>query len=156
MKAILTIAVIGFLISSCKKEETLSSIPKIEMRSITPQNIVAFQDSITLQVYYEDGDGNLGENNPDVKNVFITDSRSGIVYQYRISQLAPSGESRAIRGTFTVVIPYSTITSQNTQENFSYNLYVVDRAGNRSNEVTSNTITISSTQKIISHLIQAN
>ena len=81
------------------------------MRSISLKSIIAFQANITSQVYFENGDGDLGENNPDVKNVFIADSRSDLVYQYRISQLAPTGESRAIRGTYTVVIPYSTITS---------------------------------------------
>jgi hypothetical protein len=96
-----------------------------------------------LHVSYEDGYGDLGENNPDVINVFITDSRSNLFYEYRICQLAPMEESRAIRGTFSVVIPYSTITSQNSQENLSYNLFVTDRPGNRSNEVTINTISIS-------------
>jgi hypothetical protein len=66
-----------------------------------------------LHVSYEDGYGDLGKNKPDLKNVFINNSRSNLVYEYRVSQLAPTGVSRAIRGAFSVVIPYSKTKSQN-------------------------------------------
>ena len=46
-----------------------------------------------LHVSYEDGYGDLGKNKPDLKNVFINNSRSNLVYEYRVSQLAPTGVS---------------------------------------------------------------
>jgi hypothetical protein len=44
----------------------------------------------TISISYEDGNGDLGENNANVTNLFITDNRVGIEYPYRINQLGPN------------------------------------------------------------------
>jgi hypothetical protein len=58
-----------------------------------------------LQISYERGYSILGKNKPVVKNVFNNNSSYNLVYEYRVSQLAPMVESRAISGAFSVVIP---------------------------------------------------
>ncbi len=131
--------------SGCKKDDDpfANKVPQIELLSLTPQMVVEFNDSLVFKIKYRDNDGDLGENNPSVKNLFITDNRIGIVYDYRIQQLAPTGSSIAIEGTLQVVLNSVARTDTSlAQESATFSVYVKDRAGNKSNTVTSGAITI--------------
>lgn len=134
----------GTLLFSCKKDETveISTTPAIEFVSISPGTAVEYQDKITIVISYKDGDGNLGENTPDLKNLFVTDTRNNVTYGFRISQLAPSGSAIAIQGTLSVELKNTAITNGSTSESVSYMVYVKDRAGNASNTVTTSAITV--------------
>jgi hypothetical protein len=135
-----------FLISSCDKKDDdpfANKIPEISLVSVQPDQVIEFSDSLVFTVHYRDNNGDLGENDPDVKNLFIRDNRIGIVYDYRIQQLAPSGSSIAIEGDLQVVLNTLARTDTSlTQENVTFSLYVTDRAGNKSNTVTSGNIII--------------
>lgn len=136
-------AVFFIAFSSCKKDDaTISDIPAIEFVSVTPASVTEYQDKITFTISYTDGNGDLGENNPDVKNLFLTDSRNNVTYKYRIQQLAPEGSSIAIKGTLSVILNNTGITNGSTSQTFTYSLYVVDRAGNQSNIVTSSPVVV--------------
>ncbi|MBC7766297.1 MAG: DUF4330 family protein, partial [Hyphomonadaceae bacterium] len=54
----------------------MSVSPSIEFVSMTPNPAVKYQDEIRITIKYIDGDGDLGENIPDVKNLFVTDNRN--------------------------------------------------------------------------------
>lgn len=126
----------------CKKEESISNTPSLKFVSINPNPAVKYQDEIVIKVEYTDGDGDLGENTPDVKNLFVTDSRNNVTSQYRISQLGPDA-SVIIRGTLDIVLPPQSFTDDtHTSETATYTVYVKDRAGNESNHITSSAITI--------------
>ncbi len=131
--------------AGCQKDDDpfANKVPTIELLSLTPQMVVEFQDSLVFNIKYRDNDGDLGENNPNVKNLFITDNRIGIVYDYRIQQLAPTGSSIAIEGTLQVVLNSVARTDTSfAQQSATFSVYVKDRAGNKSNVVTSGIITI--------------
>ena len=131
-------------LSSCKKDEPLiSNTPAIEFVSVTPASYTEYSGEITFTISYKDGDGNLGENNPDVKNLFLTDNRNNVTYQYRIQQLSPDGSTIAIQGNIKIKLSGTGITDASNSQTFSYSIYIVDRAGNRSNTVTSSAITVS-------------
>jgi hypothetical protein len=132
------------IICACKKDTTIdiSTTPAITFVSITPSTAVEYQDKISIVISYKDGDGDLGENTPDVKNLFLTDSRNNVTYQYRISQLAPSGQAIAIQGQLTVELKNTAITNGSTSQALSYSIYVKDRAGNQSNIVNTSAITV--------------
>ncbi len=146
MRLLFLLLSIVFFSSSCKKDDSteISSVPEIEMVSVAPTQPQEYSDSIVFTIHYKDGDGDLGENDPDVKNLFLTDNRIGITHQYRIQQLAPSGSSIAIEGNLNVVLSNLVITDSSSTQNANFSIYVVDRAGNKSNTVTSSTITIHS------------
>jgi hypothetical protein len=133
-----------FIVSSCKKDKTVevSTTPAIEFASITPTTAVAYQDKITIVISYKDGDGDLGENTPDAKNLYLTDTRNNVTYQYRISQLAPSGKTVSIQGTLSVELKNTAITDNSSSQTVAYRLYVTDRAGHASNTITTSAITI--------------
>ena len=120
----------------------ISTTPAIEFVSISPGTAVEYQDKITIVVSYKDGDGDLGENAPDVKNLFLTDSRNNVTYQYRVSQLAPAGQAVAIQGSLVVELKNTAIVNGSTSEAVSYSVYVKDRAGNVSNTVSTSAITV--------------
>lgn len=144
-KCFLLIIIIACLFS-CKKKEEEEPTPQpnlsIEFLSISPSTIKEYSDSITITFSYDDLDGDLGENNPNITNLFLTDSRNSVEYQYRISQLAPDGAAIHINGKLNVVIKNTAITDGSVSQSVTYSLYVKDRAGNMSNTVTSSAVTV--------------
>jgi hypothetical protein len=78
MKNIIYLSAI-FLLFSCKKEQVISDTPIIEFKSILPATVQEYSDDIIIIISYSDGDGDLGENNPDIHNLFLEDNRNGNV-----------------------------------------------------------------------------
>ena len=138
----LTYILIVLLLFACKKDETLSVVPTIEFQSINPSIAQEYIDDIIITISYADEDGDLGENSPDIDNLFVEDSRNGIVYHYRIPQLAPNGNEISIEGNFNIKINGTGITNESSSQKVNYNIYVKDRAGNKSNTITTSSITI--------------
>jgi hypothetical protein len=129
--------------TACKKDEVkFEAVPSIEFTSITPASAQQYSDAVTITIKYKDGDGDLGENNSGAENCFITDNRIGIVYKYRIQQLAPDNANIAIQGTLNIPLGGQIITDSSNAQTVNYSLYITDRAGNRSNSVTTSVITI--------------
>ena len=143
LQNILAIILLGLLFSSCKKDPpTISTTPSITFVSVNPTSVVQFQDSISFVISYTDGDGDIGQNDPNVYNLFLTDNRINVTYQYRISQLAPDNANIAITGNLTVVLKNAGITDNSTSQSATYSIYLKDRAGHQSNTITSSAITI--------------
>lgn len=136
-------ALICIIQTGCKKDEPLGNTPVIELKSVSPGTVQAFSDTLIFTIFYKDGNGDLGENNADVYNLFLTDNRNSITYKYRIQQLAPTDSDIAIQGNLAVKLgSVPILNSANATENVTYSIYVTDREGNKSNTVTSDNITI--------------
>ncbi|MBK5284173.1 MAG: hypothetical protein JJE25_02130 [Bacteroidia bacterium] len=128
------------LISSCKKDKPIyNETPEITFVSVSSTNVSSY-DPLTFTILYQDGDGDLGENTDGIHNLFLTDSRFGIPYQYRIKELSPQTPV-IIKGTLTITLNNAKLTGSGT-EYAVFSIYVVDRAGHTSNSVTSPTITV--------------
>lgn len=135
----------GILISfsGCKKEEPISNVPSIKFVSMTPNPAVKYHDEIKITIEYTDGDGDLGENTPDAKNLYCTDSRNGVTYEFRIPQLGPDNSNIIINGQLIFdLAPQGFVDDNNTTEITTYSIYVKDRAGNQSNTVQTSSLTI--------------
>ena len=131
------------IFSSCKKDEDgLSVVPQLTFESISPTSIEEFGGPITFSISYQDGDGDLGENDPNVKNLFLQDQRNGISYEYRIQELTPHGADVAIIGTIDIVLNTTSITDGSNEQEVTFDIYAIDRAGNSSNTITSSPLTI--------------
>lgn len=121
----------------------MSVVPEISFVSIGPSTVFQNKDSVIIRISYRDGDGDLGENNSDVKNAEITNFRNNLTYNFRIRQLAPSNANVAIQGELEFIV--SGVAMENTSlssESTSFSIKITDRAGNASNVITSNSITI--------------
>jgi len=141
MKKIIYLILPLFLFS-CGKDSSINPVPVIEFISISPAIAQEYTDEITIVIKYTDEDGDLGENNPDVTNLFVKDIRNGIEYEYRIPQLSPNENEIFITGNFNILINGSGITNGNSFEKVSYEIFVEDRNGNQSNTITTSEITI--------------
>jgi hypothetical protein len=131
-----------FFFSSCKKDKQEYPVePVIEFISITPAVVTEFS-SLNIIFSYTDGDGDLGENKADIKNLFITDNRIGITYAYRIKQLAPGNEALPIRGNLEAKIANAVITNSSAEQFVNFSIYITDRAGHQSNTIETGSVLI--------------
>ena len=133
---------VSLLFTACKKDEAIESdTPEIELVSVSSSSVQE-GEPLTFRIQYTDGNGDLGENNSSVRNLFLTDSRVNVTYEYRISQLSPSNSDIIIRGNLDIVLNSTAITDNSTSQQVTYSIYVKDRAGNQSNTVTTDALTI--------------
>lgn len=131
------------ILAACGKQEPISEVPHIEFISVIPTQAQAFEDNIIFTIFYQDGDGDLGENNPDIKNLYLKDNRNDIVYEYRVEQLAPDDANISIQGELNIELSGTGITDESNEQAATFDIYLIDRAGNQSNTITSSSITIS-------------
>ena len=137
------VAALGVLLPACKKEQPISNVPAITFDSLSPNPAIRYQDTIKIVISYVDGDGDLGQDSTDAKNMFITDSRNNVTSQFRIPQLAPSGSNIAIEGNIDIVLPPQFFTNDaDSTETATFSIYVTDRAGHQSNTVTTTPLLI--------------
>lgn len=128
---------------SCKKDiDPLDIVPAIEVLSISPSIANEYTDAVVIRISYTDGDGDLGENSATVKNCFVTDNRIGITSAYRIRQLSPDQSSIPIKGSLDIELGGQGIVNGSSQQDVTFSIYVVDRAGHTSNTVTTNAVRI--------------
>jgi hypothetical protein len=142
--------IISICISACSKEPIeeepnpiISDIPYIELRSASPTTVTEYQDSIVFELFYQDGNGDLGYVSPDSLSLFIVDTRIFTVEEYYVPLLSPEGADITIQGILNVKLD-RTIMIDDTQpsEITQFKLQIKDRAGNYSNYVTSENITV--------------
>lgn len=121
---------------ACKKETVrLDTNPEITLMQAGPAIIKANTDSVYFVISYKDGDGDLGSNDPEAKNLFVEDQRIGLIYEYRIQQLVPNGAAIGIQGELHFSIANTVITGSGTEEEVNYRIWIKDSGGNESNRV---------------------
>lgn len=120
----------------------MPSTPEIALVGMSVQQVVEFDERVAVRFSYKDGDGDLGKADPDHYTLWVKDARLENADGYHIPPLAPEGEEVPIQGELEVELNALFLLGNSGQEETSYTMYVVDRAGNRSNEFTTGTITI--------------
>lgn len=131
------------LLGACQEDEDpLSMIPVLRVESITPTNVNQFQDTITMVIFYEDADGDLGSEDPDENVLSVKDSRLDIADFYHVKPLAPIGANVPIQGTLEVNLRTAFLLGNGDSEEISFTVRIQDRAGNYSETVISPTITV--------------
>lgn len=140
---ILLVCMLG-LFASCQKEgdNVLSFTPLLVLDSINKTEITEFQDSIILYINFEDGNGDLGRQDPDSNSLSIKDARLELPEFYHIPPIIPEDEKLQTIGRFRVFIPTLFILGSENQERTSISIRVKDKAGNWSNQITSPEIII--------------
>lgn len=142
MKRTLTLATLAFLLAACKKEEVMPSAPEIAFVSMSTQSVHEFDERVTVRFSYKDGDGDLGQEDPDNYTLWVKDARLEGTDGYHIPPLAPEDAEVPIQGELDVELNALFLLGNSGQEETSYTMYIIDRAGNRSNEFTTGMITI--------------
>ncbi|MBK6626696.1 MAG: hypothetical protein IPG35_03765 [Flavobacteriales bacterium] len=134
--------ILASVLASCRKEAVLDPVPEIVLVSAGPQQVVAFDEPVILRFTYADGDGDLGTDDPDAYTLWVKDSRLGTADGYHIPPLAPPDAEVAIRGELEVELTPLFLLGNSGQEVMTYSFHITDRAGNRSNELTTPAITV--------------
>jgi hypothetical protein len=129
--------------SSCRKEEIeVSNVPEITLVKVSPGTVSELRDSLVFWFIYKDGDGDLGENDPNVENLFVQDNRINTVEGFRIPQLAPPGTAISIQGNLTATLTSTGITDGSSSQKATFTLWVRDRAGHESNRIVTPEVTV--------------
>ena len=130
------------IFSSCKKEEDAPKVPEISLISITPLSLVQFEESIYIVIGYKDLDGDIGYENPDSYALQIKDNRLTNPDWYHVPPLSPIGSNVSIEGELSVKISSLFLLGNGSQEETSFAIRIIDRAGNWSEEITTPQISI--------------
>ncbi len=139
---ILTLLLICVLFSCRKDTVAFADTPSLEFVKITPIVVAEFVDEVKITVLYRDKDGDIGENDPEVKNLFLTDNRNDVEYSFRIPELTPQGSEIAIEGNFEINLKVLSVIGYQQEESATFSVYILDRSGNKSNTVTTESITV--------------
>ena len=133
------------ILASCTKYEEVKSgnkTPVITYSGISPSTVNQFTDSIKIKIKYKDGDGDLGDLNPDVLNISVKDNRLSKPDFYHLHALAPTDQELAIEGELTIRLKNTFLIGSANSEQTNYEVKIQDRAGNWSNFIVTDFITI--------------
>ena len=115
---------------------------------------VSNTDSFYISANFTDGDGDLGNEDENKFNLFLIDKRTGNLQDKFITPyVPPAGASNGISGEISLLvyttccffpdnIPPCESPPQYPTDTISYELYIVDRAGNESNHIITEPIII--------------
>jgi hypothetical protein len=139
----LLVIALSLTIVGCKKEEKYSEIPEIEFVSLTPSSTTEFSQNIVLKLTYKDGDGDIGNEDPDVYSLYVKDARLPRADEYHIQPLTPPDQALQIEGELTVRLSGIFVLGNDSTETTKFTVKLKDRAGNWSNEVVTSSIRVS-------------
>ncbi|MFK7969333.1 MAG: hypothetical protein AB8F95_03150 [Bacteroidia bacterium] len=134
----------SLLWSACAEDVMLpESKPLLRVESISPDAISEFENEVTLILYYEDGDGDLGSEDPDEAVLYVQDSRLDQADEYHVQPLAPLDSNIPIQGTLAIKLNPFFLLGNGTEETISLTVSIRDRAGNLSEPVEAPSIKVS-------------
>lgn len=149
------LSVLMLFISSCIKAPDYPDEPVLTYEGMSSDRMVQSDlnlDSTILFLSFTDGDGDIG-NDVEV-NVFVTDTRDDfLAARYRLPMIPEAGSNNGVSGEIQLVLYTTCCTFPNGQapctpsEQFPtdtviYEIYIQDRAGNVSNIVRTDPITL--------------
>jgi hypothetical protein len=123
-------------------EPPFPETPAIRLVEISQDTILQFEETLILTLAYEDGDGDLGTSDPDVNTIYVQDSRLNVPDEYYLGPLAPEESTIPIQGQLNVQLSPTFLLGNGQQETTILSIYMIDRAGNRSNTVETDPILI--------------
>lgn len=163
IQSFLFFLLLACMVISCVKPPNYPDEPRIEYVGLNKSTIAQGNgnnpaDTLEITFFFEDGDGNLGTPNSDTTNfdVFLYDSRDSSSTKFRLPVLPDQGIGNGVSGEATLRIPTlfnicctfpngATPCQPSTQfptDTFSYAITLRDRAGNMSNSIQTEMITV--------------
>lgn len=150
--------VISLFIGGCAKAPNYSPIPELTFQGLDKVELKQGEfntDSLLIQVAFKDGDGDIGTTGEtEEPNLIIVDSRTNQNYaSYKVPPIPLQGANNGIEGIMLIKI-YSTCCRfpdgtppclappKFPTDILSLDLYLVDKAGNKSNVIKTAEITL--------------
>lgn len=116
--------------------------PSIRIESVTPMELTEFTDRVTVELAYEDGDGDMGSLNPDELMLEVKDDRLEQPDFYFVPPLSPPGSNVPIRGTLIFRLNGTFLFGNGAYEETRFTIRLRDRSGFWSNTVVTPTVRI--------------
>jgi hypothetical protein len=126
----------------CKKDQEDPLAPKIEFVSISETEVVSFNNEVYITIRYEDQQGDLGNEDPDILSLRVKDARLADPDLYHVPPMTPNGEALNIKGEYRVKLNTLFLLGTGSLETTSFQLQIRDRAGNWSNTIETTSINI--------------
>lgn len=150
---------IGASLSSCVKEKSFPPQPVIVFKKFTLYN----NDSADCIIKFKDGDGDIGIldgdtiSDDDLKMKYFYKASDGtfqpydedpgtaffdtLFYSYRVPNITPDGQYKALDGEIKIKLRAAPLFNP-THTIVRFEITLTDRAGNKSNMVTTDEITV--------------
>lgn len=129
------------LLHGCKKDE-VSQAPVISIENLSAYSVVEYNNAIEVTINYEDHQGDIGTTDPDEHSLFVADERFAELDGYHIDPLTPDLQSLHVRGSLRVSLRPLFLMGNDSTETTRLTFELRDRAGNVSNRVMTEEITI--------------
>lgn len=147
------------LLWACTTSPNFSEIPELSFVGLSKNSMVqgsTNSDSLTIFLEFQDGDGDIGYDSEttNVTNLFLIDTRiNDTVERFKTPIVPLEGAQSGIRGEISIsifttccIFPEGFLPCQSPDEfptnDLTYDIILVDRAGNESNKVTTSTINL--------------
>jgi hypothetical protein len=97
---------------------------------------------LLIRIFYRDGNGDLGFENPEEYALFVRDIRLEDFDGFYVGPIAPPGRSVPIQGDFIIEFPSLFLFGNGDIEQTRFQIKMIDRAGNESNLLETETVAI--------------
>jgi len=155
----LSILILALGLSCCSNNDPIYELtPTIEFISISPEEVEEFGPFV-LELSFQDGDGDLGgtsEGQSTPFNLFLQDLRAGYplpdggfdgLFKYSLPDLTPDSRNPSIQGEIKIDLgDIGIIHPDSLKESARFEIWILDRAGNKSNVVVSEPLVINRPQ----------
>lgn len=147
------------LLNACIGESGFSDIPEINFVSVSKDTMTQgnlLTDSLDIVFAFRDGDGDIGTSPQFGQNIQLIDSRTNeVLSSFKTPPLPIAGSNGGIEGTITLKVFTQCCLYENdpneipcvpsddiASERFQIDIQLTDDAGNMSNVVTTDFITL--------------
>jgi hypothetical protein len=135
MKKIIALLAVVAFVTGCKKEEEDPVAPAIVYSGISATSVQQFDNEVTVSFTYEDYQGDLGHQDPDIVSLRVKDARLSDADMYHVPPMTPDLEELHIKGTYSVNLNTLFLLGNGASESTKFYIQIQDRAGNWSNEI---------------------
>jgi hypothetical protein len=135
MKSTFLHIVLILCLVSCKKEDEEPYGPTIEFVSISHTEVLQFDNQVIIQFSFLDRDGDIGHPDPDLPTLRVRDQRLSADDWYHIPPVTPDLQSLRVEGKLSVQLSALFLLGNGNQEMTRFQLQLIDRSGNWSNEI---------------------
>lgn len=140
------------LLLKCNKGPVFPVEPALEYMDIQPRLVdkdASYIDSVVISFRFHDGDGDIGNTQQDSSyQLFVRDNRPqyanvpGNPYPYLVPDLTSNTRNPSIMGEMKITYVQPVLPLGKNMDKTTFTVYLYDRAGHKSNEFTTDTITI--------------
>lgn len=138
------------ILVGCIKDDEFSDIPSLEFKNFETHSANGSDiDSASFTFSFKDGNGDLGDDDTTVVNCFLDyyekDGDTMKYFpqfqrEYRLPSLTPNAKDQSISGEVSITLKPAPIYNILTDSIYEWRCFVLDRAGNKSNEASSGTM----------------